>query len=117
MTRRVLAFVLALTIASGTQGSLMYAAAAAGGRMVTDPAVQELLATATALPTQPAVGALAEGLTDGAIQCLRGGQQHPCFGYFSQNCCAEIAALMAIAGAVGAWLAAGVGAYYYWYYC
>jgi hypothetical protein len=117
MTRRVLAFVLALTIASGAQGSLMYAAAAAAGdRMVADPAVQEIVATAAVLHTQPAVGALAEALTDSAIQCQRGGQ-HQCFGYFSQNCCAEIAALSAIAGAVGAWLAAGVGAYYYWHYC
>jgi hypothetical protein len=117
MTRRVLAFVLALTIASGAQGTVMYAtAAAAGDRTVADPAVQALVATATVLPTQPAAGTLAEALTDSAIQCQRGGQ-HQCFGYFSHNCCAEIAALMAIAGAVGAWLAAGVGAYYYWYYC
>ena len=84
MTRRVLVFMLALTIASGTQGSLMYAAAAAGGRTIADPAVPELVATPAVLSTQSIVGALAETLTDGAIQCQRGGQ-HPCFGYFSQN--------------------------------
>jgi hypothetical protein len=108
---------LALTIAGGAQGSLMYAAtaAAAGGRTVTDP-VQGLVAAAAVVTTQPGVGALAEAMSDSAIQCQRGGQ-HQCFGYFSHNCCAEIAALSAIAGAVGAWLAAGVGAYYYWYYC
>ena len=116
MTRRVLAVALALTIASGTQGSLMYAAAAsAGARTVTDTVVHGLIATATAVPALPGADARGEALTDSATQCLRGG--NPCFGYFSWNCCAEIAALSAIAGAVGAWLAAGAGAYCYWYYC
>lgn len=116
MTRRVIAFALALTIASGAQGSLMYAAAAsAGPPTVTAPDIHTVSATATAVPALPGVEALGDALTDSAIQCLRGGAE--CFGYFSQNCCAEMAALIAIAGAVGAWLAAGVGAYYYWYYC
>jgi hypothetical protein len=114
MTKRVLAFTLAFAIASGAQGSLMYAAAAAaGGRMVTEPAAQQLAATALASAALPGAHVLGDALTE--IECLRGG--HQCFGYFSENCCAEIAALSAIAGAVGAWLAAGVGAYYYWYYC
>jgi hypothetical protein len=113
MTRRVLAFVLALTIASGTQGSLMYAAASSGARMV-DPAAQGP-ATAPAVHALQGAEAPPDALAESAIQCLRGGNE--CFGYFSQNCCAEMAALIAIAGAVGAWLAAGVGSYYYWYYC
>lgn len=111
MTRRVLVFVLALTLASGTQGSLMYAAAVStGDRTVTRPIVEALAAA-----TLPGAGALADTLTDSAIQCLRGA--HECFGIGSWNCCAEVAALSAVAGAVGAWLAAGVGAYYYWHYC
>jgi len=116
MTRRVLAFALALTIASGAQGSLMYAAtASAGTRTVIDPNINTPVAAATTVPLLPDVERLGDALTDNAVQCLRGG--NPCFGYFSNNCCAEMAALAAIAGAVGAWLAAGVGAYYYWYYC
>jgi len=116
MTRRVLAFALALTIASGAQGSLMYAAAAsAGDRTITDLDTHSAIAAATTVPALPGVEKMGDALSDSAIQCLRGG--NPCFGYFSNNCCAEIAALSAIAGAVGAWAAAGVGAYYYWYYC
>jgi hypothetical protein len=116
MTRRVLSFVLALTIASATQGSLMYAAvASAGARTVADTDVYELVAAATTAPALPGADALAEALSDEAIQCLRGG--HECFGVGSPGCCAEMSALIAIAGAVGAWIAAGAGAYYYWYYC
>jgi hypothetical protein len=116
MTRRVLAFVLALTIASGTQGTLMYAAAAATGvRMVTDQAVERPVVTGPPAAALPGADALENMLTESAVECLRGA--HACFGYFSYNCCAEIAAASAIAGAIGAWLAAGVGAYYYWHYC
>jgi hypothetical protein len=107
---------LALTIASATQGSLLSAAAAAGGdRTAAAPSVEGVVAAAPAAAALTGADALGSALSDGAIQCLRGGGY--CFGYFSQNCCAEMAALIAIAGAVGAWAAAGVGAYYYWYYC
>jgi hypothetical protein len=116
MKRRVLAFVLAVAIASGTQGALMYAAAgSAASRGVLDPLVQAPVAAPLSADMVSGAEALGGALTDSAIQCLRGGSY--CFGYFSNNCCAEMAALAAVAGAVGAWLAAGVAAYYYYYYC
>ena len=116
MTRRAIAFVLALTIASGAQGTLMYAAAApADPDRVAAGSVDQLVNAMSIAPAVPGADALGSMLAEGAVQCQRGA--HYCFGYFSYNCCAEMAALIAIAGAVGAWAAAGVGAYYYWYYC
>jgi hypothetical protein len=92
MTRRVLAFVLALTIAGGAQGTLMYAAAT--------PSVADLLGNP---------------MTDGAIQCQRGA--NPCFGYGSWNCCTEAYVLGLIGASLGNWIAVSVNVFHYWYYC
>jgi hypothetical protein len=50
-----------------------------------------------------------------ALECLRGADW--CFDYGSWDCCGEFFTLMAIAGATGAWAAAGLAAWAYWYYC
>jgi hypothetical protein len=108
MTRRLLAAVLITATISVAQGSLLYAAtiAPAGPPDEFDLAPVGTLAS-SGLPDG--------GVTDAALGCLRGAGY--CFGYGTWNCCGELAALMAIAGTVGAWAAAGLAAWGYWYYC
>ncbi|HXH25205.1 MAG TPA: hypothetical protein VNI78_08150 [Vicinamibacterales bacterium] len=108
MTRRLLAVVLIAATISVAQGSLLYAAtiAPAGAPAGSD------LAPAGAMAS---FALSAEDVTDAALGCLRGAGF--CFGYGTWNCCGELAAALAIAGAVGAWAAAGLAAWGYWYYC
>lgn len=101
VNRRLIIFLLAATL-TATQGGLVYAASA-------NPVVAAWETPSTVQPTvQPPGG-------DAATACLRGAR--PCGGWGSENCCAEMAGLGAVAGAVGAWLGAGVAAYYYYLYC
>lgn len=97
VNRRLIIFLLAATL-TATQGGLVYAASA-----------NPVAAVWETPSTVPAPGG------DSATACLRGAR--PCAGWGSENCCAEMAGLGAVAGAVGAWLAAGVAAYYYYVYC
>lgn len=97
VNRRLLIFLLAATL-TAAQGSLVFAASA----------------TPVASVWENPSNVLAPG-GDSATACLRGAR--PCFGWGSENCCAEMAGLGAVAGAVGAWLAAGVAAYGYYLYC
>jgi hypothetical protein len=116
MTRRVLAFVLAVVTASVAQGSLMYAAAgSAEARTGVDPFGRALAAAVlTAVPVS-GTDTLAGTVTDNAIACLRGA--YNCFSIGTESCCAEMAALGAIAGTIGAWLPAGIAAFYVYQYC
>jgi hypothetical protein len=98
VNRRLIIFLLAATLGA-SQGGLVYAASALNAKPI-----------AVVLETP------SPGLPPGSeTACLRGGQ--PCGGYGSEGCCAEMAAAGAVAGAVGAWLAAGIAAYYYAAYC
>lgn len=108
MTRRLLAVVLIAATISVAQGSLLYAAtiAPAGAPAGSDLAPAGAMASSVLS---------AEGVTDAAFGCLRGAGF--CFGYGTWNCCGELAVLMAIAGAGGAWAAAALAAWGYWYYC
>jgi hypothetical protein len=101
--RRVIVMTLALVIGIGAEWNLIQAAAATPDR--------------TPAPTEVAApdGVFGSALDLKDIACLRGADA--CFGYGSDDCCGEMAALGAVAGAVGAWLAAGVAAWYYYSYC
>jgi hypothetical protein len=113
MRRRVLAFVLAVTVASGTQGTLMYAAAATPAGQVTE---QDVDAIGGGEPAATLSGADALGTTPaGAVLCQRGA--NPCFGYGSWNCCTEAVILGLIGASLGNWIAVSVNVYHYWYYC
>jgi hypothetical protein len=101
--RRIVGLILALAIGSGAEWNLIQAATATPDR---------LPARAAAVAPDGVLGAVA-GLED--IACLRGAAA--CFGYGSDDCCGEMATLGAVAGAVGAWLAAGVAAWYFYSYC
>jgi len=116
MKRRVLAIVLAAAAVSGGQGSLMYAAALPSAeRPALGQAAQPLVATRIVAQLATSLSQLPGSVIDDPIECLRGG--YYCFGYGSNSCCAEVHTLAAIAGAVGAWLAAGVATYYAYQYC
>ena len=97
VNRRLIIFLLAATLGA-SQSGLVYAASASAASKTAVYEVQ--------MPGLPAGSETA---------CLRGGQA--CGGYGSEGCCAEMAAAGAVAGAVGAWLAAGIAAYYYAAYC
>lgn len=97
VNRRFIIFLLAATL-TAAQGSLVYASSA----------------TPVAAVWETPSNVLALG-GDSATACLRGAR--PCAGWGSENCCAEMAGLGAVAGVLQAWLAAGVAAYYYAAYC
>lgn len=114
MTRRLIAIVLAVVTVSGAQGSLLYAAA---GPVSGLPALaaphQDGAAAGAPLLAAVSIGVDAGGIA--SLECLRGADA--CFDWGSMNCCGEFFTLMAIAGATGAWAAAGLAAWAYWYYC
>jgi len=115
MKKRVLAIMLAVATVTGGQGSLMYAATLRSAELpasaqADQPAAEQM---APQLATSPSF--VPDVILDGAFECLRGGDA--CFGIGSEGCCGEMVALAGIAGAVGAWLAAGVAAYYVYEYC
>ena len=89
MIRQTIVTALVLALFGGMQGSLMYAAAAT----VETPGVEASAAGASFSQALPEA-------FDGASACLRGAR--PCFGYGSNDCCAEMALLAAIAGTTGA---------------
>jgi hypothetical protein len=114
MTRFV---VVLMTVAiSGVQGSLLYAAAAPssgppGGIASVETSVVEGGAPSFAV-TSPEMG---DGAVPASIECLRGG--YYCFGLGTWYCCGEFYTLMLVSGAAQAWLATGVAAAAYYYYC
>lgn len=102
MTRRVIAAVVAVMVGIAAEGTLIQAGA-------------QTLHSAP-VPLSVDTPAIAGDLADlEEVACLRGADA--CFGYGSDNCCTEMYILGAIAGAIGAWLAAGVAAWYGIEYC
>jgi len=116
MTKRLIAIVLTVATVGGAQGSLIYAAAFPVSGPPPHAAADDGGGGAAGQRASLAfASSVLPDAAGSAIECLRGGDS--CFDLGSWDCCAEFFVLMAVGSATGAWMAAGLAAWAYWYYC